>query len=248
MCTVRDSTQPLRPPHISGCRSSERNLSKRSPAKILAVTSRHRTCKVLTASHVLLIAAAHADFWPQIQNELVPPILRQVSSEPDFTTAGGWEYKWTPISGVTFEVFEVTDLELYDLDQDGDLDLLVASRGFNSLYLNNQGSLMRVEEGHFHIDRGNSQDIEVGDLDGDGHMDVVVANVRARSKFACVSSTYERACACALRHRWVPTRCTSVMHRLLATAFRQVRCARSDGAISRRRLIRAASSCSTSTM
>ena len=123
---------------------------------------------------------------PSTGDDLIPPIMRQVDSDPrapdGFASDGGWSYGWTAVSGWNFAVVESTHVVLTDVDGDGDLDVLVASRGLNYYYLNDGlGSLAKVHTGHFVTDPGDSQAIAVGDMDGDGNVDVVGRRAAARS-------------------------------------------------------------------
>jgi hypothetical protein len=74
------------------------------------------------------------------------------------------------------------DVEVADIDGDGDLDVLVANMDGsagqnNAMYMNEgEGELLKVTEGAFVTDGGRSTDVEVADIDGDGDLDILVAN------------------------------------------------------------------------
>jgi hypothetical protein len=90
--------------------------------------------------------------------------LRKVT-EGAFVTDGGWS----------------KDVEVADMDGDGDLDVLVANTEYggenNAMYMNEGGGeLRKLAEGAFVTDGGSSYGVEAADIDGDGHLDVLVAN------------------------------------------------------------------------
>ncbi|MDH5353121.1 MAG: FG-GAP-like repeat-containing protein [Gammaproteobacteria bacterium] len=66
------------------------------------------------------------------------------------------------------------DVELADMDKDGDLDAVVANDGLNKIWLND-GSGFMIDSG-LDFDDGLSLGVNIGDLDGDGDLDVIVAN------------------------------------------------------------------------
>jgi hypothetical protein len=70
------------------------------------------------------------------------------------------------------------DVEVVDIDGDGDLDVLVANIGENNaMYMSEGGGeLRKITEGAFVTDGGDSYDVEVADIDGDGDLDILVAN------------------------------------------------------------------------
>jgi hypothetical protein len=73
------------------------------------------------------------------------------------------------------------DLEVVDIDGDGDLDIIVANSGGanNAMYINDdgRGDFRKVTVGDFVTDGGmSSSDLEVVDIDGDGDLDILVAN------------------------------------------------------------------------
>ncbi len=77
-------------------------------------------------------------------------------------------------TGVTY------DLELTDVDKDGDRDLLTANSPFNRLYLNTeQGFFVNRTESFLPVFTGEieTRDIELADIDSDGDLDIYFANV-----------------------------------------------------------------------
>jgi hypothetical protein len=69
------------------------------------------------------------------------------------------------------------DLEAFDADADGDLDVAVANEGQNRLFRNDDGVLVDVTATHLPVERDESREIRAADFDGDGDLDLVVANV-----------------------------------------------------------------------
>lgn len=70
------------------------------------------------------------------------------------------------------------DLELADVDADGDLDVVVANEGQNQLFLNEEGVLVDVTARSLPVRVDETREIRAVDVDGDGDLDLVVANVR----------------------------------------------------------------------
>jgi hypothetical protein len=69
------------------------------------------------------------------------------------------------------------DLEAFDADSDGDLDVAVANEGQDQLYRNDGGRLVDVTATHLPRDGDESREIRAADFDGDGDLDLVAANV-----------------------------------------------------------------------
>jgi hypothetical protein len=70
------------------------------------------------------------------------------------------------------------DLELADVDGDGDLDVLVGNEGQNQLFLNEKGRLVDVTARSLPARSDETRKIRAADVDGDGDLDLIVANVR----------------------------------------------------------------------
>ncbi len=70
------------------------------------------------------------------------------------------------------------DLEAFDADGDGDLDVVVANEGQDQLYLNVSGVLVDVTATNLPRSNDESREIRAADFDGDGDLDLAVANVR----------------------------------------------------------------------
>jgi hypothetical protein len=70
------------------------------------------------------------------------------------------------------------DLEAFDMDGDGDLDIAVANEGQNRLFRNDAGLLVDVTSDGLPEVEDESREIRAADFDGDGDLDLVVANVR----------------------------------------------------------------------
>jgi FG-GAP-like repeat len=70
------------------------------------------------------------------------------------------------------------DLELADVDGDGDLDVLVGNEGQNELFLNDDGRLLDATARLLPSRADETREIRAADVDGDGDLDLLVANVR----------------------------------------------------------------------
>ncbi len=69
------------------------------------------------------------------------------------------------------------DLEAFDADGDGDLDVAVGNEGQNRLFRNDRGVLVDVTATHLPVERDESREVRAADFDGDGDLDLVVGNV-----------------------------------------------------------------------
>jgi hypothetical protein len=70
------------------------------------------------------------------------------------------------------------DLEAFDADGDGDLDIAVGNEGQNQLYRNDDGVLVDVTAERLPRENDESREVRAADFDGDGDLDLLVANVR----------------------------------------------------------------------
>jgi len=70
------------------------------------------------------------------------------------------------------------DLELADVDGDGDADVVVGNEGQNELFLNDGGRLVDATAGRLPVREDETREIKAADVDDDGDLDLVVANVR----------------------------------------------------------------------
>ena len=69
------------------------------------------------------------------------------------------------------------DLELADIDADGDLDVIVGNEGQNQLFINANNRLSDETARRLPLRNDETREIRAGDVDGDGDLDLVVANV-----------------------------------------------------------------------
>ncbi|MGD2168230.1 MAG: VCBS repeat-containing protein [Gammaproteobacteria bacterium] len=69
------------------------------------------------------------------------------------------------------------DLELADVDADGDLDIIVGNEGRNQIYFNVDGVFLDMTESNLPERIDETREIRAADLDGDSAPDLVVANV-----------------------------------------------------------------------
>ena len=67
-------------------------------------------------------------------------------------------------------------LAVMDLDNDGDLDILIGNIGANSVLINDGQANFTDESAARWVNSGRTQDIELADVDNDGDLDVITAN------------------------------------------------------------------------
>lgn len=72
---------------------------------------------------------------------------------------------------------QTQDIELADVDADGDLDVLLGNEGQNELFVNEGGRLIDVTAGRLPQIDDETREIKAADVDADGDLDLVVANV-----------------------------------------------------------------------
>lgn len=74
------------------------------------------------------------------------------------------------------------DLELGDIDGDGDLDLIIGNEDDNELWLNDGKGFFTDVSDHLPIKTGEceTREVDFGDIDGDGDLDIFLANVNFR--------------------------------------------------------------------
>jgi len=103
-------------------------------------------------------------------------------------TAQEWEFKLISDNFIDTKGYQNTAPLLTDLDQDGDLDLIVGTKRGQLRFFDNQGSVEEprfVEEPNFfkHIWIDKDAKPSVMDIDNDGLMDLLVGNFRGRLVF-----------------------------------------------------------------
>lgn len=83
----------------------------------------------------------------------------------------------------------ITASHMLDVDTDGDLDILIASSGFQGrtadmLLLNNANGVFTINEGaipdHYLGNEGSTVNFTSADFNGDGHLDIIATTVDAR--------------------------------------------------------------------
>ena len=89
----------------------------------------------------------------------------------------------TPFSGISGIEISVDTLDSWgmdvgDVDQDGDLDIMIANDGLDKLYVNNSPvtPFSATEAVDIGTETNKAQQMDVGDVDNDGDLDVVIAN------------------------------------------------------------------------
>jgi hypothetical protein len=69
------------------------------------------------------------------------------------------------------------DIELADIDGDGDLDVILANEGQNEIFINDNGRLVDETGARMPARDDESREIRAADVDADGDLDLIVANV-----------------------------------------------------------------------
>ena len=90
--------------------------------------------------------------------------------------------KWKDVSDILPFISKVTqDIEIGDIDNDGDLDVICSNEDGNEIWLFQDGKLnySDLSESLNHPD-WESREIDLGDIDGDGDLDLIMANVNFR--------------------------------------------------------------------
>jgi len=72
---------------------------------------------------------------------------------------------------------DTQDLEIADVDGDGDPDVIVGNEGQNQLFINIDGRLVDETASRLPQRSDETRELRAGDVDGDGDLDLVVANV-----------------------------------------------------------------------
>ena len=75
---------------------------------------------------------------------------------------------------ITSEMDEARSLAIADLDEDGDMDVVVAANGNDRIaWFENVGNLQFFSQSGPILETNNPTSVAVGDLDGDHHPDIV---------------------------------------------------------------------------
>jgi hypothetical protein len=69
------------------------------------------------------------------------------------------------------------DIELADIDRDGDLDVVIANEGQNELFINEAGRLVDETSSRLPRREDETREIRAVDVDADNDLDLIVANV-----------------------------------------------------------------------
>jgi PKD repeat protein len=74
---------------------------------------------------------------------------------------------------------DTRDMDLGDVDNDGDLDVIVVNKGVQNRLLINNGSGVFSDQttSRLPVDTDNSREADFADVDGDGYLDIIVANL-----------------------------------------------------------------------
>jgi len=77
---------------------------------------------------------------------------------------------------------QFSDLELIDIDNDGDLDIIIGAKNFKNILFKNRGGTFSNNPDWESNQTSNTIKISLGDLNGDGYLDLAVGNLNSATE------------------------------------------------------------------